>query len=114
MAKLMVLSKLSEVPKRLKFLGGTSVVVDKRNVPVGFVFGREAFISLLEMIDGEFEKKVENPLLAHDNPAGQLIDLIEGSLPINPRFASQLKVSIKSQKADEGIAFEDVVKSLHV
>ncbi len=78
-------------------LSDTSVMVDKKGVPLGFVFGRDSFISFLEYIDSEFEKRVEDPKVAYDNPAGRLIDLIESKLPLNPKFVKDLKSSIYTQ-----------------
>lgn len=53
-------SKISKSARKLSFLVNTSVVVDEKNVPLGFVFGRDTFISFLEHIDDQFEKKVQS------------------------------------------------------
>lgn len=114
MNKLVPLSKLSKLTGKLSFLSQSSVVVDKVGVPLGFVFGRDSFISLLEMVDSEFEKKVKDQKIAFDNPAGKLIDLIEEKLPVNKKFALSLKKSISSTKKDGWIPFEKVIRTLNV
>jgi len=113
MNKLIPLAKFTKEAKKNSFLANTSVVVDEKNVPLGFVFGREAFISFLEHIDDQFEKKVTNQKRAFNNPAGKLIDLIEEKLQVNPEFIKDLKSYAKSKKST-WIPFEKIVKSLHV
>jgi len=81
---------------------------------MGFVFGRDAFISLLEHFDQEFEKKVGDVKKAYDNPAGKLIDLIEEHLPLNPDFVRNLKSTLAKTKKSDWISLEDVSRSLHV
>ncbi len=93
-------------------LSNTSVVVGETGTPIGFVFGRDAFISLLTTIDGEFEKKVKNPKQAASNPAGKLIDLIEENLPIDPAFIKKITTARAQETA--WIPFDKVVKALHV
>lgn len=98
----------------LASLSNTSVVIDKGGVPLGFVFGRDAFISLCTMLDDEFEKRVSDPKKAYDNPAGKLIDLIEERLPVNPNFTKDLKLSIKNTKKSGWISIEQITRTLHV
>ena len=81
---------------------------------MGFVFGRDSFISFLEHIDSEFEKKVDDPKKAFDNPAGKLIDLIEEKLPLNPKFIKDLRSSIEDAKKNNWIPLEKVAQLLHV
>lgn len=100
--------KASQVPT------GTSVIVDEKNIPLGFVFGRDAFISLCTVIDDEFEHRVKDPKKAYDNPAGRLIDLIEEKLPINPKFARDLQDSIRNAKQTRWIPLDEVSRSLNV
>ena len=114
MNKLIPFAKFSGKAKKISFLSNASVVVDRKGVPLGFVFGRDSFISFLEHIDGEFEKKVDDPKKAFDNPAGKLIDLIEERLPINPKFIKDLKSSIAEVKKNNWIPFERVAQLLHV
>ncbi len=102
------------VNKKDTLLSNTSVVVDGKGTPLGFVFGRESFISFLEHIDGEFEKRAKSDRLAYDNPAGKLIDLIEEKLPINPDFAKDLKTSIAQAEKSGFISLEEIKKTLHV
>ena len=95
MNKLVPFAKFS---KKNTPLSGVSVVVNQKNVPLGFVFGRDSFISLCTVFDEEFEKRVNNPQKAYNNLAGKLIDLIEEKLPINPKFVKDLKTSISDAK----------------
>lgn len=114
MNKLIPFAKFSKRTKKSSFLSNASVVIDRKGVPLGFVFGRDSFISFLERIDSEFEKKVKNPRQAFDNPAGKLIDLIEERLPIKPAFIKDLKSSIAETKKNNWIPFEKVAQLLHV
>jgi hypothetical protein len=114
MNKLIPISKFSRLSERFSFLANTLVVVDKKGVPLGFVFGRDAFVSLLETIDTEFEEKVKNKRLAFSNPAGRLIDLIEEKLPVNPNFATDLKTAILSAKKKGWIPFDEIMRTLNV
>lgn len=111
--KVIPFSKFAK-PGNLASLSNTSVIVDGKNTPLGFVFGRDAFISLCTTLDNEFEKRVADPRKAYDNPAGKLIDLIEEKLPVNPAFAKDLKASIKDAKKSGWIPFEEVIRTLHV
>ena len=95
-------------------LSKTSVVVDEKGVPLGFVFGRDAFIAFLDHVDTEFEKRARNSSKAYDNPAGRLIDLIEEKLPLRSEFIRDLKQSIKKTKKEDWIPLREVMQSLHV
>lgn len=114
MSKLVPFTKFSKQIRGFTFLANTSVVVDKNDVPVGFVFGRDAFISLLEHMDTAFEEKVSNPEEAYENPAGKLIDLIEEHLPLNRSFVRKMQNSLADAKKDDWIPFEEIKKQLHV
>lgn len=109
MNKLVPFSKFSKKAS----LSGASVIVDQKNIPLGFVFGRDAFISLCTVIDSEFEKRVKDPKKAFNNPAGKLIDLIEEKLPINPNFAKDLKSSIVRAKKTRWIPMEEITRSIN-
>lgn len=111
MKKLVPFSKIAKNPS---VLAKTSVIVEENGIPTGFVFGRDAFISFLEYLDTEFEKRANNEKKAYGNPAGNLIDLIEEKLPINPKFAKELKASITQAKKTGWIPFEQIVKTLNV
>jgi len=100
--------------KMAKSLSGTSVVVDEKGIPLGFVFGRDAFISFLEHIDDEFEGSVSDPKIAFHNPAGRLIDVIEDKLPLREEFVAELEKSIRKGKKTDWIPFDEVKRSLHV
>ncbi|OGM30561.1 hypothetical protein A2630_02200 [Candidatus Woesebacteria bacterium RIFCSPHIGHO2_01_FULL_44_10] len=113
MNKLVPFSEISKLSKRLSFLGSASVVVDEENVPIGYVMGRDLFVSLLELIDEEFEKKVADPQKAFDNPAGRLIDIIERNLPLRPEVIAEIEEA-KKTKREDWIPFEEVVASLNV
>lgn len=110
MKKIVPFSKFSKKTS----ISGASVVMDDKNTPLGFVFGRDSFISFLERIDCEFEKRVKNPKLAYDNPAGRLIDLIEERLPLQPKFVKDLKDSIKSSRKRDFISLEELAHYLNV
>lgn len=109
MNKLVPFSKFSQATP----FSGASVIVDQKNIPLGFVFGRDAFISLCTVIDDEFEKRVKNPKKAFNNPAGKLIDLIEEKLPVNPNFAKALKSSIAGARKTRWIPMEEITRSIN-
>lgn len=113
MTKLIPFSRFAKKAARFN-LSGTSVVVNEKGTPLGFVFGRDSFISFLERIDEEFEKRVTNPKLAYDNPAGNLIDLIEERLPLNPKFIKDLKISISETKKLDWVSLDEIRQSLNV
>lgn len=104
----------SRFAKKNSTLTDSSVMVDKNGIPLGFVFGRDSFISFLQHIDDEFEKRVHDPKIAFNNPAGRPIDLIEEKLPLNPKFVKNLKQSIKTAKRDDFISLEELSRSLDV
>ena len=114
MNKLIPFAKFSNNAKKLDFLSGMSIVVNDKKAPLGFVFGRDAFISLLEHIDEQFEEKVSDPKKAFDNPAGRLIDLIEEKLSVNPNFVKKLKKSVAAMNKSHWIPFKEVMRSLNV
>lgn len=95
-------------------LSDTSVMVDKKGIPLGFVFSRDSFISFLEYIDSEFEKRVTDPKTAYDNPAGRLIDLIEEKLPLHPKFVRDLKTSISKTQKSDYISLDEISHFLNV
>lgn len=101
MTKLVPFTKFAKKTDKFPILSEISVVVNEGGIPLGFVFGRDSFVSFLEHIDEQFEKKVDDPEKAFDNPAGRLIDLIEERLPLNPRFARELKETLKKTKKSD-------------
>ncbi len=109
--KLVPFNKFSRKAVDLK---GASVITDQKGIPLGFVFGRDSFISFCTVIDEEFEKRVEDPKAAYNNPAGRLIDAIEEKLPLNPKFVSGLKSSIKKTRKTEPISFQELARHLNV
>lgn len=114
MNKLVPFKNVFRKTEKIPSLSETSVVVDKKGVPLGFVFGRDSFIAFLEHLDTEFEKRVSDPHVAYDNPAGKLIDLIESKLPLRKEFVQELEKSIRETRKKDWIPFADVVRSLHV
>jgi len=112
MSKLISLAQFSKDFRKLS-LSDVSVIVNEEKVPLGFVFGRDSFISFLESLDNQFEKNVKNEKVAFNNSAGKLIDLIEEKLPINPKFVEDLKSSIKKTKKSELISLEEIERSLN-
>lgn len=114
MSKLIPFSKLTKRDDVPSFMSGTSVITSKDNVPLGFVFGRDSFISLCTTIDSEFEKRVSDPQKAYENPAGKLIDIIEQTLSVNPNFANDMRGSIVDAKKTGWIPLQDIKRSLNV
>ena len=55
--KLVALTKFAKI-KSMPYLSETSVIMDKNKTPLGFVFGRDAFITMLEHIDDEFDNRI--------------------------------------------------------
>lgn len=113
MNKLVPFTKFSKRAKKILIANESFVVADAKGTPVGFVFGRNSFISFLEHIDEEFERKVKDLRQAYDNPAGKLIDLIEEKLPINPEFVKDLKIVTKKTKKSDWIPIDEVMENLH-
>jgi len=111
--KIIALAKFTKI-KSMPYLSETSVIVDEKKIPLGFVFGRDAFITMLEHIDDEFDKKVTDPKKYFDNPAGKLIDAIEAKLPLNPTFINDLKLTINSTDKSKYIPIDDIIKHIHV
>lgn len=114
MTKLIPFASVPALSKSFSNTDKTSMVVDKKGVPVGFVFGRDALISFLEKIDTEFEKKVTDPVKAWNNPAGMLIDAIEEKLPLDDNFILSLKESVVKLDEKHLISLEEIAKLLHV
>ena len=114
MNKLIPFHQYAKKTDKFSFLSKTSVVVNEKGVPLGFIFGRDSFITFLEHFDSEFEKLVPDPKKAFNNPAGKLIDLIVEKLPLNPDFVRELKLSIKETKKTDWIPMEEVKRFLHV
>lgn len=113
MNKLIPFKKFAKKSSKMSYLDGTSVMVDKIGIPLGFVFGRDSFITFLQHIDDEFEKRVKDPKKAFGNPAGRLIDLIEENLPLNPKFVKDLKNSVKTKKSHT-IPLDELARILNV
>lgn len=113
MNKLVPLSKFTKLDKKY-FPQDTSIVVNKEGIPVGFVFGRDTFISFLEHIDEQFEDNVKDSKKAFHNPAGKLIDYIEEKLPIKPDFIKDLKMSVKNTKKTDLVSIDEIARVLHV
>lgn len=114
MNKLIPFTKFSKKAEKLPVSGNSFVVTNEKGAPLGFVFGRDSFISFLEHIDAEFEKKVKDQKQAFDNPAGRLIDLIEESLPVNAEFVKDLKKTLSKTKKSDWIPLKEVIRTLHV
>lgn len=112
MAKIVPFSKL--IKHKMSELSELSVIVDNKNVPLGFVFGRDSFIAFLEHMDDEFEKRTVDKKKAYDNPAGKLIDLIEEKLPVNKKFILELRDSVADAKKEGWVPLDEVLRSLHV
>lgn len=114
MNKLIPFSKFSKKAQSWSVLSETTVVIDGKNNPIGFVFGRDSFISFLEHIDNAFHQKVKDQKQAFNNPAGKLIDLIEEKLPVNEKFVKDLEKTLKTTKKSDWISMEELTRSLNV
>ncbi len=114
MNKLVPFTKFSKKAKQIPSVSGSSVVVNSKGIPLGFVFSRDSFISLCTVIDNEFEKRVKDQRKAFNNPAGKLIDLIEERLPLNPAFVKDLKTSIFETRKSGWISLNEIANSLNV
>lgn len=114
MNTLMPLKKFMPQSKRLALSANTFVVHNKSGIPIGFVFGRDSFISLLEQIDNQFEELVEDKTKAFHNPAGELIDAIEEQLPVNAQFVHELQQLHRDTKSTDWIPMEQVNTLLNV
>lgn len=114
MNQIVPFGKISRLNGEKKLLEKASVVVSPTGVPVGFVFGRDSFITLLSKIDEQFEQKVVDPQKAFDNFAGRIIDLIEESLPVKKSFLSDLKISITEAKKVGWVPLADLKRTLNV
>lgn len=114
MNKVVPFKKFSKKAQEIVPSADTSVVVDGKGIPLGFIFGRDAFISFLEYIDNEFEKNLDDPEKAFNNPAGKLIDLIEEKLPVNPKFVKEIKEARANAKRTGWVSLEEIERSLNV
>jgi len=111
--KIIALTKFTKI-KSMPYLSETSVIMDEKKVPLGFVFGRDAFITMLEHIDDEFEKRVTDQKKYFDNPAGRLIDAIEEKLPLNADFINKLRLTISTTNKSDYISIDEIMKNIHV
>lgn len=102
MNKIVPFDKIAKLNGEKKLLAGALVVVDRKGIPVGFVFGRDSFISLLSKIDEQYEGKVADPKKAVDSFAGRIIDIIEEKLPVKKSFVTELRESITEANKDSG------------
>ena len=91
-----------------------AVVVDKKGAPRIFLFDAFALLDVLSAIDEALVDRLSAKEY-HDksvNPAGQLIDLIESKLPLNPDFVASLKKSIAEAGKKGWVPFEALEKKL--
>lgn len=113
MNKLIPFSRFTKVDAdRRGLLADASVVVSDNRIPLGFFFGRDTFISLMTVIDEQFEKTAASKRNAYDNFAGKIIDLIEEKLPVDPNFVSDLRLSIKQAKENGWVPLSEIRKSI--
>ena len=107
------------VPKPVMPLGRGSragILVDKQGVPRLFVFDTFAFLDVLSAIDERLVDRLSDDAYHSKaaNPAGWLIDEIEGTLPLNPEYIQSLKDAIAEAKRTGWIPFEDVKRALRL
>lgn len=114
MNKLIPFSKVAKLTGNLISLSNASVVVDNKKTPLGFFFGRDTFISLMTIIDQQFEEKVSDQKKAYDNYAGKIIDLIEQKLEVRKEFVKDLKDSIVKAKKEGWLPIQKIQKLANV
>ena len=113
MNKLVPFSQFSKINTgQQSLLSNASVIVNGKGVPLGFFFGRDSFISLMTIIDEQFEKSASAKATIHDSVAGKIIDVIEEQLPLNPHFVSELRESIEEAKKSGWIPLSEIRESL--
>lgn len=113
MNKLIPFNKFTKRNKGNSPLDSASIAVDEQNIPIGFFFGRDAFISLMTVIDEQFEQTAKTSKDAYNNFAGKAIDLIEETLPVSAEFAKTLEKSIADAQKKGWISFDEVAESIN-
>jgi len=91
-----------------------TIVVDRNNIPLLFVFDTFAFLDVLSRIDEELVDRLSSrDYHSKDvNPAGWLIDEIEGKLPLKKEYVDSLKKAIKEAKDKGWIPFEKIEQNV--
>ena len=111
MNKLVPFKKFIKTSSETNPLHRSSVAVNEQNIPIGFFFGRDAFISLMTIIDDQFEQTAKTPKDAYSNFAGKAIDLIEETLPVDAKFVKTLEKSITDAQKKGWLPFDLIFKS---
>lgn len=106
-----------EVPKSVFPLQKGSragVVVDRNGSPQLFIFDTLALLDVLSEIDEQLVDRLSSEEYHSKsiNPAGWLIDEIEGRLPVNPLYANELLKGIEEAKRKGFIPFEKIKAEL--
>ena len=114
MNKLVSFTKAVKLKGNLSLLSDASIVIDDKKRPLGFFFGRDTFISLMTIVDEQFEDQVSDPKKAYDNYAGKIIDLIEQKLQVKKEFVKDLKVSIKEANKEGWLPMQEIQKLVNV
>ena len=118
LVKIESLSKFCPLPKELKnnlawpkkFKAGA--LFNKTDTPKYFVFDRHSLWDMLCVIDAKLEENVSTEEYADHNPVGDLIDAIENTLPLNPKFIAKLKKGVQEAEKHGTIPFEAIKKKL--
>jgi hypothetical protein len=108
---------MSHLIKYTDFLKDTStimqgkayVMTDRKSHPVGFAFGREAFIQMLEKMDEYYQDAIPDQEKAYANPAGKLIDQIEDHIPLKENYVEELRDAVKSKDPKSWIPFDEMM-----
>ena len=79
------------------------IIVDKKNIPQGFVFNTKGFIELLSLIDEKLADILpeKHYYSKKTNPAGWLIDKIEEQLPIDKKFEESLEKLLEEAEKED-------------
>lgn len=91
-----------------------AIVVDRRNVPLLFVFDTFAFLDVLSKIDEELVDRLSSKQYHSRkiNPAGWVIDEIESKLPLRKDYILSLKKAINEAKEKGWIPVDRIEKDV--
>lgn len=115
MNRLVPFSKFSRLDSgKQKLLSNASAIVDEKGLPLGFFFGRDSFISLMTIINEQFESSAVDPKAAYNNFAGKIIDLIEEKLPVKAEFVADLRESIAKAQKSGWVPLSEIHRAIRI
>lgn len=88
------------------------VITDKQSHPMGFAFGKDAFIQLLEKMDEYYQDMIPDQRKAYTNPAGRLIDQIEEYIPLKEHFIQDVADTAQQTDTQSWIPFKEIIKNI--